>query len=119
LATQIYNEDFLESRKKDLVEKQTRIQLELEKISNSRNGSYETNFPQIGTSEEDSAQEVEIFNDNLSQKDTLNRSLKWINLALKKIDEGGYGICETCQKTISKDRLEVQPEAKICLECKK
>ena len=119
MAAQIFNTDFLETRKKDLIEKQVRLQKELSKITKPRDVNYETNFPEFGTSEEDSAQEVEIYNDNLTQKENLGKSLKWIDLALKKIDQGGYGICDVCQKPISKDRLEVQPEAKICLGCKK
>ena len=119
MANQIFKTDFLEARKKDLIEKQTRIQKELNKITKPRDGGYETNFPEIGTSEEDSAQEVEIYNDNLTQKENLGKSLKWIDLALKKINQGGYGICEICQKPIDKDRLLVQPEAKICLTCRK
>ena len=37
-----------------------------------------------------------------------------INDALKKIDEGVYGVCETDNEPIEKDRLEANPAARTC-----
>ncbi|MCD6270378.1 TraR/DksA C4-type zinc finger protein [bacterium] len=42
-----------------------------------------------------------------------------VNLALKKIKEARYGICEKCGKLISKERLIVYPQARYCKECNK
>lgn len=39
--------------------------------------------------------------------------------ALKKIDEGEYGFCESCKKPISKTRLKAVPYARFCLACQK
>lgn len=39
--------------------------------------------------------------------------------ALEKIDQGSYGICESCGKPISADRLKALPHAVMCIECKK
>src|SRR6056297_1853273 len=44
--------------------------------------------------------------------------LKDINEALKRIDEGIYGICIDCGKKISIDRLEALPCAIRCISCK-
>ena len=41
-----------------------------------------------------------------------------IDVALDKIDEGGYGTCDTCVKPIPKARLEVIPWAALCVTCK-
>jgi DnaK suppressor protein len=41
------------------------------------------------------------------------------NKALAKIEEGSYGICESCGKPISADRLKALPHALMCIECKK
>jgi len=41
-----------------------------------------------------------------------------IDLALKKIDEGTYGICEECEEPISLKRLQARPEAPLCIQCK-
>jgi len=41
-----------------------------------------------------------------------------IDVALDKIDEGMYGICDRCGKNIPKARLEVIPWAALCVTCK-
>jgi len=37
--------------------------------------------------------------------------------ALKKIEEGTYGICEECHSLIAKARLKAVPHARLCLKC--
>ncbi|MEW6170922.1 MAG: TraR/DksA family transcriptional regulator [Candidatus Omnitrophota bacterium] len=37
--------------------------------------------------------------------------------ALKKIEEGSYGFCEICKKSISKARLKAVPYTKMCVDC--
>ncbi len=41
-----------------------------------------------------------------------------INDALRKIDKGNYGICESCNKKIGIDRLKAIPYARKCVSCK-
>ena len=38
--------------------------------------------------------------------------------ALARLDEGDYGICESCGLPIGKLRLQAFPRATLCLECK-
>ncbi|WP_432400720.1 TraR/DksA C4-type zinc finger protein [Wukongibacter sp. M2B1] len=47
------------------------------------------------------------------------RHLIQINDALDKIESGTYGICETCGKSINKERLEVIPYTDKCANCSK
>jgi RNA polymerase-binding transcription factor DksA len=50
-----------------------------------------------------------------------------INHALKKIDDGSYGICETCaeqgrpeaKSRIAKARLQAIPYARNCIDCER
>ena len=44
--------------------------------------------------------------------------LSKLELALKKIDEGTFGICEICDEPIGKKRLEARPETSLCIKCK-
>ncbi len=37
--------------------------------------------------------------------------------ALKKIDDGSYGMCEDCKASISKIRLKAVPYARLCVQC--
>lgn len=41
-----------------------------------------------------------------------------IDLALKKIEAGTYGVCEECDEPITLKRLEARPEAPLCIQCK-
>ena len=41
-----------------------------------------------------------------------------IDIALKKIEAGMFGICEECEEPISAKRLEARPEAPLCIQCK-
>ena len=44
--------------------------------------------------------------------------LKKISKALKRIEEGEYGECESCGNYIGYKRLTARPEADLCIECK-
>ena len=41
-----------------------------------------------------------------------------VERALEKIDNGTYGICDSCGKPISPNRLEAIPQTNLCLDCK-
>jgi len=41
-----------------------------------------------------------------------------IEAALERVDAGSYGLCEACGKPIPEARLEVVPEATLCVSCK-
>lgn len=41
-----------------------------------------------------------------------------LDLALRKLDEGTFGICERCEEPIGKKRLEARPETTLCIQCK-
>ena len=44
--------------------------------------------------------------------------LSKLDLALKKIDDGTFGVCEVCEEPIGKKRLEARPETTLCIKCK-
>lgn len=37
--------------------------------------------------------------------------------ALQKLDEGTYGICDSCGKPIAAARLKAVPESVLCIDC--
>ncbi len=37
--------------------------------------------------------------------------------ALSRVGDGTYGLCETCGRPISQDRLEVMPHTRHCIDC--
>ena len=40
-----------------------------------------------------------------------------IDGALRRIDDGTYGICASCGKQIAEERLEARPWASLCIDC--
>jgi DnaK suppressor protein len=51
-------------------------------------------------------------------QDRLKAMLQEIEGALRKLDDGTYGECEECGDPIVAKRLEIQPTARYCVECK-
>lgn len=47
----------------------------------------------------------------------LDRRLTDIEAAIRSIDKGKYGICDRCGKPIEVERLEVKPDATLCVNC--
>ncbi|MFW6180568.1 MAG: TraR/DksA family transcriptional regulator, partial [Spirochaetota bacterium] len=46
------------------------------------------------------------------------KNLEDIKDALKRIEEGVYGKCLSCGKSIEEKRLIAIPETKLCIDCK-
>ena len=46
------------------------------------------------------------------------RVLLEIDDALRRLYRGDYGGCETCGNAIARARLEVMPQARLCISCK-
>jgi len=44
------------------------------------------------------------------------QTLQAIDDALRKIEDGTYGVCEVCGRPIAKERLEAIPWARLCIE---
>ncbi len=66
---------------------------------------------------------ADMATDNFDREFTLGlasneqQSLNSIDEALRKIDEGTYGICEECSKPITQKRLLAVPHARFCIKC--
>ena len=54
---------------------------------------------------------------SLSLADNEQKLLDRINAAIERIDSNTYGLCETCEKKITKIRLKAVPYAELCVPC--
>jgi DnaK suppressor protein len=45
------------------------------------------------------------------------QTLKLVNAALARMDEGSYGVCERCEEEINPKRLKAIPWAIYCVNC--
>lgn len=86
-----------------------------EKAVNGMSESNEDNFPDPT----DRASHETDTNFLLRVKDRERKLITKINEAIKRIDDGTYGICELCGEDISEKRLEARPVTTCCIECKK
>ena len=54
---------------------------------------------------------------NMALRRRARRKVKSLQEALKRFEEGTYGVCERCGRKIGAQRLEALPEARLCIEC--
>lgn len=54
---------------------------------------------------------------SLKQLSTHRETLIKIDIALQKIGDGSYGLCEDCGDAISEERLKIMPFAIFCRDC--
>ncbi|MCD4795865.1 MAG: TraR/DksA C4-type zinc finger protein [Candidatus Cloacimonetes bacterium] len=73
--------------------------------------SYSLHQADMGTDTDQSEKRVYLLGKELE-------TLRNLNIALKRIYDKSYGICEICGNYISENRLKIVPYAKFCIECK-
>ena len=52
-----------------------------------------------------------------TRMENLRQSLTEIDGALRRLEEGTYGLCEGCGKPIPAGRLELLPHVRCCVRC--
>jgi DnaK suppressor protein len=107
--------------KKLLEEKKHQLEQELDgfaKRDPNVQGDWDSKFPRTPEGNlEEAAGEVEEYSTRLHVEYSLETQLKDIGEALERIKKGTYGVCITCGKRISPDRLSISPAAKTCQKC--
>jgi len=63
----------------------------------------------------DRADNIEQYEQNTATLKELENELNEVKEALRRIENGNYGICEKTKKPIPKKRLEAYPAARTCL----
>ena len=71
----------------------------------------------FGKREEEATESSELEK-RLAMEKRIGGAMAEIEHALRKLDEGTYGLCDSCGKPISPDRLEALPQASLCIDCK-
>ena len=81
-------------------------------VKNWRDGGFDDDPADSGSAsfERETAQSLSKHARNL---------LTQIDDALRRMDNGTYGVCERCGERIDLDRLEALPYARLCLDCKR
>lgn len=90
-----------------------RKQAELAQILRKRDGlSIEKSADQMDEIQYASERDLAIR--NVDRESTLLRQVK---AALRRLEDGGFGICIECDSEISRKRLAAVPWASRCIEC--
>ena len=58
-----------------------------------------------------------VFKQGMAQNSGLKQFGTALSSALEKIDNNTFGLCELCEKKISKVRLKAVPYAELCVPC--
>ena len=114
------NQKTLDELKAMLLREKEDLEKNLGRIAkpvNKAEGDYETSFEELGNDKDDNATEVDQYSQNLSVETSLEKQLQDILEALEKMEKGTYGKCENCNKDIPLERLQVNPSARVCLDC--
>ena len=53
---------------------------------------------------------------DLSLLEQLEAEIGDLDAALRKVDEGTYGLCEVCGREIAAERLEAMPGTRTCID---
>ncbi len=86
----------------------------------------------IGTTIKDASGDLSSYSYHMADQgtDTMDREMAFmfasksgrlvyhIDEALRRIQEGTYGKCQSCGRQISAARLEAVPHARLCIDCK-
>ena len=80
---------------------------------------YEATYPEYGDKSDENAQEITQYLTNKPLEMQLEKTLRDVDKALKRIKDGVYGICKYCDQPIEEKRLEARPTSSACVSCKK
>jgi DnaK suppressor protein len=81
-----------------------------------KNQDMEPITSEVGDEADQAGQSLEkemIFEVSDNERNALDQ----IEGALRKIEKGTFGLCESCQKPITKERLKAMPFARYCIGC--
>ncbi|PLY03891.1 MAG: RNA polymerase-binding protein DksA [Desulfuromonas sp.] len=57
-------------------------------------------------------------NFELRIRDRERKLINKIREALERIDDGSFGLCESCEEPIGAERLRARPVTTLCIDCK-
>jgi len=120
MAKNKWSKKDLEEFKISILEKKETALQDLSKIKDrtdnlidqgSANSIYSSHMADAGSDH----QEMENAYYMMQREDTF---IKCLEKALTMIEEGSFGICNSCNELISKARLEEVPHSNKCVDCK-
>jgi len=99
------------------------LEKELKRL-NIESGLYSMSVPSVDRAVSPLNKKFEAANQILELEQRLGKvrrikqQMADIEHALQKLEQGTYGVCDSCKKPIASERLKAVPQASLCLECK-
>ena len=111
----------MERLRERLLEERQRLQEEIDAMSylHSDGLSTTTEYEHYGNHMADIGTETFEHEKDLALEMNLRRLLQATEDALRRMEQGSYGICANCGEQIPLERLEVLPQATLCIRCKR
>lgn len=115
--------EFIAQMKAKLLEMKTTLEADLTAVA-EKDPKHPQNFNAVypesaSNSEDDNAEEISTFADEMSLVNELESQLKDVIKSLESIEKGSYGMCKYCGNEIDQKRLEARPHSSSCVSCKK
>lgn len=111
----------IEDIRKKLLEQSRQIEEIIHSMEKNREAEQENNYPtelsNYDNHPAEIASELYELEHNLALKVHQEYMLNQTREALKRIEDGKYGICAFCGKEIQWERLEALPTAELCKTC--
>jgi DnaK suppressor protein len=105
------------SREDFVAQEQTKLQQDRVQVSAELDHLRELMQAEVDVEPDEGDAEIFEREKNAALIAVLERKLQDIDSALRSIEKGQYGTCERCGKAIEVERLEVKPDATLCLNC--
>jgi DnaK suppressor protein len=101
-----------EEARHSLLDERAKLQDQLQLLSSAKHESvgYGNHMADDGTEAFEQAVEVSLSRN-------AGATLREVERALGKFQDGTYGLCEACGARIDRARLSALPHARLCLEC--
>ena len=102
------DQSLLSTVRSDLAIERDRLETQIAALKPGGGSDFDDNFA-------DSGQVAAEQGENHVLASQLRSELDEVENALRKLDEGTYGKCETCGEPISEARLEAMPATRFCI----
>ena len=117
------NASELDGFRKALLEEKERLSSALENLQTENPGVDDEEGSELNSVEEAHLAEAGSLTLDREIDYTLEEAtqahLEAVDLALGKIEQGQFGLCESCNQAIAGERLEALPWTTLCIDCKR
>ena len=96
---------------------QARLLAEEQQVQEELNLLREAMLAEVDIDPEEGDAEITEREKNAALLAVLESKLQDIQTALRSIEKGNYGVCARCGNPIEPGRLEVKPDATLCVKC--